>query len=716
MRLPIKSKEFVAAFLILLTLSIGLSSFLPSVHAAVTALTVKTTSGTVGQIIPVNGTIENSGGAFNIFFDLIKVKNGTAVGNNVLPTTFIVPQATSGNHTITLQDVTLNHNATFQDFKVLTSYAISPSNLPAAPGQLQEGDSVQIKAQIFGGSFPMTYNKTITVRTPTNANYSATLLLTTNQNGTAENTLYYPTGFTTAGRNTNYTGTYHISENVSSSEKSSFFVGLTNATSYHRYDWVNIRAMNYTKPNEYANITITLGNRQVNKTRIQALNGNVTYSWQVPANASMGSYKVTVTSAASNGTGKTVPDVQNFTVPGFSVNFYTLNLNMERVGSVNATVYEIDPFNASRKVWINSGVTNPGGLKTFTLERGNYTVKAYWKNVQVNETALIPIWDSSSWNITCQLTRIALTAYDGKTRAPLPFLGFVLSVTYRTSSNVLQNETQSAIINASTTCIFDNQLITANYTVGAYRAGVAQLFNKTTLTPIPLGTKVFNFSITCPVFNLNIHAEDARRAALSGYPIKVYEFAGGLYGSAIAITDGAGNVTLSAAFGQYKIRLYNTAETIVLNETVFTLVNASSLLLRSSIYHANLSVKVTGYLGQPIPNVRVKLEREGVLPMEVNTDGNGVAFFGNLTGGNSFVSVYVGGDVPSDTANVYVEDNTAVTINLGKYVSVLGIIMDTSQFAVLLTFIVFILVFALFIVYRRRKPKTPATETAEKET
>ncbi len=726
MHFPTNPKTFMVTVLIILTLVISLFSFLPPVHAAVkTALTaVSPTSGTVGQSVSVNGTIETAGGNFSIFFDSTKVKNATrAIGYN-FTTSFTVPQATYGLHNITLQDISANVTSPPKIFTVQMSYAISPLNLPAAPGQLQEGGSVQIRAQIFGGNSSTTYNRTITVTTPTSANYSATLQLTTNQSGTAENSararLYYPTNFTQVERSTNYTGTYQVGiykNATATGAKSSFFIGLTNATSYHRLDWVNIKAMNYTKPNEYANITIAFGNKRVAQMSNQTTNGEVIYNWQIPANASIGTYTLSVKSLNyTTGTVKSVPDVQNFTVPGFAVILSTVNLNHEYVGGVNATVYQIDPFNASKASQVATGVTKSDGNITYTLERGNYNVTAYWKNVQVNETALIHVQNSSSWTIICQLTRIALTALDGKTHLPLTFLVFVLNATYRTNSGVLQNETQGAATNASATYIFDNQLITANYTVGAYRGagGRARLFNTTTLPPIPQDTKMVAFNIICPVLNLTIHAEDARQATLSGYPIKIYDYADGLYAN--ATTDSSGNVTFSAAFGQYTIRLYNVTGSIVLNETIFTLVNASSLVLRSSIFNANLSVTVVDYLGQPIPNVRVKLEREGVAPMEVNTNGNGVAFFGSIIGGDSSVSVYVGGNTTSDTTSVYVKDNTAVTISLGNYVSMLGFIMGTSQFAVLLTFIVFIIAFALFLVYQRRKPKTSTAEPIEKKT
>ena len=723
--LSTRPKTFTTTILIILTLTISLYSLLPIVRPTAPtppALTITPTSGTVGQSVSVNGTIKESVGVFNIFFDsIIVVKNGTAYDYN-FTAYFTVPQATQGSHNVTLQDVAAKLNAT-SSFTVQTSYAISPLNLPVAPGgQLQEGASFQIQAQMFGGESSAEYNRTITVTAPTSSVYNATLQLTTNQSGTAENTFYYPANFSSAGRNTNYIGTYQVRlyENATAvGAQSSFFIGLTNATYYHRFDWsapaygiVNIKATNYTKPNEWANITIVFGNKLVNMTSMRAVNGTVIYNWQVPANASIGTYTVKVSTLNSTGTFKKIPDVQSFKVRGFSVQFSTKNLNMKYVGGVNATVYQINPFNTSKTMLAATGVTYSYGNVTYTLERGNYTVTAYWQNVQVNETALIHVLTNSSWTIICQLTRIALTVLDKETGKALPFLVFVLNSTYRTSSNVLENKTQSAVTNTTATCIFDNQLITANYTVGVYRA--QHLCSKATFGPRDIGlTKTFNESLYCHDFNLTIHAEDARQATLGGYPIMLCDFGGGLYSN--ATTDSSGNVTFSAALGEYQIRLYNIGETILLNETLFTLVNASTLLLRSSIFNANLSVQVLDYLGQPMPNVRVKLDREGVASVEVNTNGNGVAFFSSIIGGDSFISVYVAGETPSYSKNAYIEGNTVVTIGLGKYVSVLGLIIDTTEFAVLLTFIVFIIAFALFIVYRRRKSKTSA-EAAEKRT
>jgi len=717
-------KNLGIGILTILVLTMSLYSFLPTVHATRPALTLTPTSGTVGQTIVVNMTVVTAFDKFNIFFDSSRVTNGTALSTNYT-TTFIVPQAIYGNHNVTLQEVhnaTINYNAT-ATFKVKASYAISPINLPTSPMQIQEGGSVQIEAQIFGGNASKTYNQTITVISPSPANstYSMILRITANQSGTAENkpsSLFFPTNFTASGGNTNYTGTYslRIYINATAYQESSFFVGLTNATSYHRFDWVNIKALSYTKPNEYGNITISSGTQPIFKTSKQATNGTIAYKWQVPANASIGTYTVSVKTLNLTGTVKQTPDVQTFALPGFPIKFVTLNLNMERVGDVNATVYQIDPFNSSKRSLAATGVTNSSGSVTFTskIDRGNYTVNAYWNNVQVNETASIPILNTSSWNITCQLRRITLAGVDAKTHNYLPFLVFVLNSTYHTSSNLASNQSQrSPITNTSLTYSFGNELIAANYTVGAYRAGL--LFNRTNLnmSRISPATPIVNFNITCPAYSLTIHAEDARQATLADYPIGIYQYTGGLYDN--ATTDSNGNATFTAAFGQYTIRLYDVTGSIVLNETVFTLVNSSSLLIRSSIFNANLSVRITGYLGLPLPNARVSLERLGVPIKNVTTNGNGVAFFENVIGGNSYLSVYVRGNSPAATANINVEGSTALALSLGTYVNVLGLIMDTSQFAVLLTFIIVIVAFAILLLVRRIQ-KTSATKKTQEKT
>jgi len=705
LRTSIKTRK-IAAFLIVLFLTLYISPFLPTTFAAETALTVSPNEGFVGDLINVNGTIETLSGNYSILFDSIEVANGTADNEGKFTDSFTIPHSINGTHTIQLQDIT---SATTDEasFVVKTAYYVKAVNVPDEPSQLQEGVQVEIRANITGGGTSKLYQHNITVTLPTPASstyYNATLPLLTNENGTASNTLIYPTDFLPAGAHTNYTGTYQIrlyKNTTTIGAESSFFIGLTNATTYQRLDWVDIKAMNYTKTNENATVTIQFGNKTLLSQKVSAENGAIIYNWQIPINASMGSYKITVATAIQDGTIKPVLDVQNFTVPGISVKLLTTNLNSEPLGGVNATIYRIFQ---SQETKIASSFTNSSGWTVNTLDRGgNYSFKAFWKNVQVNETTPVLIQSDSSWTITCQIVHMEFTVKDGKTDLPMPFIYLNLNINYRTVTNVSQTETEIYLTNNTGKWILRNQLVKANYTIRAYR--IELLFHNTTFT-IPQGEKWFNISIVCPVYSLTVHVEDATQASLGGYPIEIYEFAGGLYNK--TTTDlNSGNATFDSTFGLYKIRLYNIEGTIILNETYYSLIDANAFfILRSSIYNANLSVKVLDYLGRPMPNVKVKLERENVGQRELTTDGNGVAFFESIIGGDCLVSICISGETPTETVKVYVEKSTVATITLEKYMVIFGIVTETTQFGVFITLIVLIVLFTFFLLYRRRRQKT----------
>jgi len=693
---------------------------LPSAHAASVTLTVSPTEGYVGEKINLSGQIDNANGNYTVFFDSTKVANGAATSLRTFTNFFYVPRARYGNHSVTLRDDG-SGNTTIVNFKVKTSYEVWAFNVPTYPAQLQEGSVVIVSVRMLGANATTSYPKNVTLTTPANKVYCNSMLtLTTDENGTAESVpaLNYPTDFLPAAGHTNYTGTYQLrlykNATTTLEAQSTFTIGLTNATLYQRLEWVNIKAMNYTKPNESAIVTIKLGNKSLTSQTILAVDGIIMYNWQVPINASSGSYKVNVTTATPSGTIKSIADIQNFTVPGISVKILTKNLVGEPLSGVNATIYRVDPSNASKKTKVASGLTNATGWITNTLSQGgNYTFRAFWKSVLVNETQAF-IQNDSSWTLICQITHMEFTARDGKTGLPVPFIFFRLNINYFTFTNVSRAETEAYQSNATGKWLLRNQLVKANYTIRAYRTEL--LFN-TTAFFIPQGQPLFKMNVTLPVFNLTIHAEDAKRASLGGFPVKIYEYAGGLYDEATTAVN-SGNVTITATFGRYKLRLYNPASTIVLNETYYALTTANtSFILRGAIYNANLSVHVVDYFGQPVSNVRVKFEREGTTPTIVNTGANGIAFFGGngFIGGDGFVSIYFGDGEPVETAPVYVADNAAVTFALGKYVSFFGMIVDSAQFGVLITLIVIIALFVLFMLYRRRKGVVSSEKPAEKE-
>jgi hypothetical protein len=720
LKVPAKTK-ICAAILIGLFLATYVFAFLPQAQAAVvTAVTVSPKQGKVGDIVHVDGTIETALGNYTIYFDSILKINGTANAVKVVNATFQVPQVRNGTYTVTLQDVKLNHNAT-DSFTVETSFRIS-AIVPNAPKQLQEGDPVTIRAQVFGGDNASSYPIKVTVKTPKNAEYyNATLSLSPNSTGTAESLLLYPTDFLPVdmNRHTNYTGTYQLGLNRTDTNThvadSTFIIGLTNATIYQRGEFVGIKAANYTKPNENATVTIKFGSTVLHKKNVTAINGIITYNnWTVPSNALNGTYTVTVTNASIQGTVKTPRDVQNFTVPCISVKIKATNLNGEpffEEENATITIYEVVKGNLTQVASANASAT---GWTENTLQHGgDYKFKVFWKNVKVNETSTLPISTNSSYILSCQVAHMDFLVEDGKTGLPMPFITLALNSSYVTVDNESRPESETPYLTNSTgRWVLSNQLVNASYTIRAYR-NTYLLFNTTDFT-IPQGQGWFRMNITCPVLSLTVQAKDAKNSSLRGYPIKVYEYAGGLYAN--ATTNDAGNVTFSCTFGIYKLRLYSLDGKIVLNETYYNLINETSFfILRSNIYNAILSVLVVDYFGQPMPNVKVVFQREGVNPVNVTTGADGIALFNNITGGNGLISIYIGGDKPIETLMLYVERSTSTTISLGKYVSVFGMIVETDQFAVALVLIAILMLFAVFFLYRRRKTKTPTEPQAEKK-
>ena len=719
-----KAKRSATLILIILSLTLCIFSFLPPAFAAVhPVLTVSPDRGYVGETVMVNGSSITPGGKYKIFFDNTSVRSGNATSlGNLTNISFVVPSAMNGTHKVNLYDVSSGNRSTSVNFTIETAYYVRAINVPAQPSQLQEGEPAKIQANMTGGDPSRNYARSIRVALPFPANstyYNATVTLSTDQNGTASNsTLVYPGDFS-IGAHTDYAGTYQIrlySNATVVGAQAPFVIGLTNATIYQRLDWVNIKATNYTAvANENATVAIKSGNETLVSKKIEAaLNGTVIFdNWQVPVNASKGSYMVTVT--AIGGKNKTVADAQNFTVPGLSINIETTNLNGASVAGVKTDVYEVPA--KGNETLVASGSTNSSGWTTSTLAKGgNYTLKAFWEGAfnPVNTTNIY-VNKSSSWILTCQITDMEFTVEDNTSaHNALPFVLLNVTVTYQTSENSSQTAIEGNLTNIAGQGIFRNQLVNASYTVRAYRAPYQALllfYTKKNFTITQSQNR--NITIFCPLLNLKVHAEDAKNALLTGYPVQIYEFGGGPY--EYNTTDASGNVTFRATFGEYQVRLYNPNETILLNETYCNLINASTFfLLRSNICHVSLSITVLDYLGLPMPNIEVELEREGAPSITLKTNGNGIAFFGEITGGNCYISISTGSGSPIETVNVFVEGNTATTVTVGNYVSVFGLLVSTGQLAVILTFIVPIVLLLLFLFYRRRT-KVPEEKKTEKE-
>jgi uncharacterized membrane protein (DUF106 family) len=83
-------------------------------------------SGAVGSQVTVQGTVNTTDGAYQLFFGEISISNGTATGNSV-STSFTVPKVNLQNYyNVTLQDVSSGSSAT-------VVFLVVPSGISAIP-------------------------------------------------------------------------------------------------------------------------------------------------------------------------------------------------------------------------------------------------------------------------------------------------------------------------------------------------------------------------------------------------------------------------------------------------------------------------------------------------------------------------------------------------------------------------------------------------------
>ena len=379
---------------------------------------------------------------------------------------------------------------------------------------------------------------------------------------------------------------------------SGFTVGLTDKLDYLRSENVNIHGSGY-KANEKVLVDLRLGNvsisgfpRPVNA----SAEGVVTDSWTIPSNASLGVYTVSLFNATT--TVKPISDVQSFRV-GVNCEVQTKNLANEPVANVTVEVY-----NATTSSFIDYQETNETGWTRFILTPGNYTFKAFWRNVEVGvinqtvtENILLPI--------TINLSNIGITVID-ESFAALPFIDLVLKYNYTDRYNSTFSETQSFTTNLKGYVQVLNVFTNIDYVIEARRDGL--LFNTTFVRNLSGGWN--NITIIAPTYTMFVTVLDSKNAAAKGLTVKAYDWSSGIGGEPLQLvqTDSDGNVTFSFTVGKYILRLYYG--TTFLNEVTVNLQNQTSLTIQCNVYNVDLNVFVVDFLGQPIPNVSVELQRK----------------------------------------------------------------------------------------------------------
>lgn len=680
--------------LIILTLSsvIMTLTLLTTVHAATSITSIEPTTGTVGTTIRTIANITTQNGAYEIKFDNQILTTGNAT-QNAVNDTITVPHTYGGEHNVTIRDTTANENAT-GTFLVLPSYELTTSPTITAPAQRQEGDQIQILVNITGNKQETTIAN-ITVKTPGNTTYTEMLNLTISDTGDTTATLAYPTDFLPSA-NTSLIGEYKITQNTTLAT-ASFTIGLTNSTEYHREQTVNIKALH--QPSE--NVTLTITGKDIyhsaNRTA-DPTTGIFEYTeWSIPSNATKGSYNVTITSTSPSPTTKNPPDTHNFTIPGFDVNATARNRADDPVQNVNVTVLENGTL-------ADTQTTDANGTAPLKLEPGNYTYTATYKNQTVSE-GWVNTTGPTALDIYCNLTNLKITvvADVAQTEVNIPEAG--INLTQALTPQTLENQTATDINGTAT---IHSLLPDIAYVLNVSRYDTR--FNTTTIPTLLLDgspTAWHNITIHCPNLTLQVSIIDADGQPIPNASIKLSEFMGGIQYQ--EDTNDEGIASFSSVFGKYRIEILDP-DGIKLNETTTTLFQNQNTTIPCQLYGLAITIRVVDYLGQPIPNANVTLQRTTAQTYSATTQGNGEATFSKITGGNLQISVYIlDQQQPCMEETQWIDRNTTIEIKADRYISLAGILVETGLMATAALIAAAIIAVALVEIYRRRHAKKAAS-------
>lgn len=695
-----KKPAALGTLTLMLFLTMFLQLIIPQVHAAnVEIISVSPKTGKVGDVVNLIGKINTTNGEYQVFLGNVQVAGGSASGNNV-NCSFKVPSMPTGNYTLTLCDVTADMNATSWFF-VKTAQYVSVAK-PPHPRQLQQGaKTINITVSISGGKAETTYIANITVKTPANETYYSLVSLNTTDKGEASTLLKYPENFL-GNAHTNYTGIYTVAFNgtLASDE---FSIGLTDQTEYHRGDTVKIVAIGYeTLNDENVTITISFGNKKVDRFNCTVSNGIVEANWTVPKDAFIGNYSLNITPQPEN---KKVNDTQVFAVPGFKIEITSRNLAGEPVSNVLVKVFD---KNANKTY---NATSNSGGVSTLWLERGEHDFTAYFKNVRVGK-ASSNITQEAKLNLTCLLTNLKASVVGGQNNAlKVPFVTLNLSITYvmDLDGGRVENETIVSQTGVDGFAQFKSFILNASsYKIVASRYGRVFNLNNDTLTGLkPVGWN--NITIICPLEALQVTVLDGKGTPIPNALVEAREAMGGLRYT--GYTDQEGRVSLNCLFGLYDLKVYSKG--VLLNTTTAELFEEKSITICCRLYNLPIYIKVVDYFGQPIPNANVTLERNGVLIGSELTGSNGVVGFTEI-GGTLTIKVYLSGQQPESTITCSItearDEANPIVVKVYRYVILASLLLEAPWF----TTIILIVAFAVLLILietsvRRKRLKTGKT-------
>jgi len=398
-------------------------------------------------------------------------------------------------------------------------------------------------------------------------------------------------------------------------------------------------------------------------------------------------------------TGDTESSPQTFTVYKFYCQIQTVNLANETLANILVEVY-----NATTDNRLNSKLTNATGWTIFPLDPGNYSFKAFWKDVEIGVLYDQVIAANETLTLECQLANVEIAVKD-EADAPLSLINVTLSYNYTTRDNATFPETISFETNNIGTITSYNMFTRINYTIETRRYGF--VFNTTFIKELPV-QPWYNITITCPTYIMSVKVLDSKRAPLSNVQVSLMEWSSWTSGDS-GTTDNQGNVNLSATFGRYKVKVYNYSAVlgheVVLNETMIDLIrDGLSIIIHCKIFNIDLSVKALDYFGQPVPNAMVEIERKvGQKWLKVDsslTGLNGLASLNSIVGGDYQISIYLEGKL-AGIKQLYLDESKQILFKIDNYAVIGGYPVETIQLITYASIVLLVVVFSLALTYRR---------------
>ncbi len=688
-----KSKgRSAAVFTITLLMATLMPTFMPRAGAMPVVTSLEPTSGPVGTLVRVIGEIDTPGGTYQFLWDGKTIKNDSCTAESKMVNgTFRVPPSTMGEHNVTLRDVTSSNATTPVLFTVTTTYRLLPK-----PRWVQEGLNTGLILSVNGGSANTSYRFTVIVIDPTGQNHTANLSVAMNSSGSGQNTIRYYADFP-SGAHTNYLGTYQVTANQTLAT-TAFTVGLTDAAEYKRLETVYIRGSGYLQPDEQVWINLTFGGENVFSNKTSAANGVVEASWEIPANASLGTYSVTLKSATVPGTTKPLADAQNFTVVKLQCLVQTKNLDGEPVANVTVELTD----EATSQV-LDRQKTNGTGWAKFLLKTGNYTFTALWKDekAEISRLSNQVITGNSSLILECKLAQLRISVKD-RDGAPISLVNITLAYNY-TMSNGQKTLGVDYLETNHMGLAAVNTLVDVKYRIEARRYD--QLFNETLIERLTASRWV---NITCPTYTLSINVLDSRQLPVSNLQVAIYKWT--VYDQPIfppQVTNETGGTVFHLPLGRYKVSVLSYSQKlgwVPLNETILDLFEDRQAQIHCKLLNLDLSVAVVDFFGNPFPNVIVKVEREGVEVKSSSTGSNGRVSLPNLIGGDYSISIYWGetswgGLLGIETFRL--DAPKEIVFKVDKYVVIGGNPIETSQLITLISISSMILLIVLALKYKK---------------